>query len=71
MITTPYRPLDEAIGKFRNDWRQREVYIFDHPNDPAMVVTVGYPYNGSAPIITDEPRKTYAYWIGRFDGRYQ
>ena len=66
-ITTPYRPLDQAIGKFRNEWRQREVYIFANPNDPTMVVTVGYPFDGSTPIIADEPRSLFTAYIGSFD----
>jgi hypothetical protein len=69
--TTPYRPLDEAIGRFRNEWRQRDVYIFANPNDADQVVTVGYPFTGAAPIICDEARSLYARYIGRFDGVYE
>ena len=71
MVTTPYRPLAEAIGKFRNEWRQREVYIFANPNDATMVVTVGYPFDGSTPVICDEPRAAVAEYIGTFDKVYR
>jgi hypothetical protein len=66
-ITTPYGPLAEAIGKFRNNWRQRDVYIFAKPNDPNMVVTVEYPFDGGAPFISHEPRALFTRYIGTFD----
>ena len=66
--TTPGFPFEHAIGRFTNRWRQREVYIFAHPSDPARVITVGYPFAGGAPMICDEARVLVARYIGRFDG---
>jgi hypothetical protein len=70
-VTVP--PHGAKIGWFRNEWRQRDVTIYDHPTDPALVVTCGEPHAGLAsdqPVWTVEPRERFAKYIGKFDQRF-
>jgi hypothetical protein len=60
-----------TIGAFRNHWRQRYVAIYEHPNDPARVITCGLPYGDGAAIWTDEPRDSYREYIGSFGKVYE
>lgn len=53
------------IHGFRNEWRQRHVYIHAHPTDETKVITMGYPLAASGgialvkPVICVEDRKLY------------
>ncbi len=38
-------PNLKIIGHLLNNWRQRDVWVYEHPSDPAKVVTIGYPLN--------------------------
>lgn len=63
----------EHIGTFRNEWRQRTVYIYNHPTDAGCVVTCGVPFApiGAEWIWTTEPRATFAQYIGSFNKVYR
>lgn len=57
----------ERIGFFKNNWRQRRVSIYQHPNYPDQVVAMGEPFDGSAPICTVEDKAAYKQYIGSFN----
>jgi len=58
------KPHGQRIGAYRNEWRRRTVYIYDHPTDPARVITQGVPFDSDEHIWTDEPRDLYRRYIG-------
>lgn len=37
----------KIIGLLRNNWRQRNVTVFEIPDDPDHVRTVGVPFNAT------------------------
>lgn len=49
----------EYIGRFINEWRRRNVAVYEHLTDPDKVVTIGYPFDGGAPIETVENRQDW------------
>jgi hypothetical protein len=59
------------IHTFRNEWRQRWVYIHKHPTDETKVVTMGYPMAASggvalvSPVICIEDKKAYEQILSR------
>ena len=46
-------------GKFRNNWRQRWVEVYDHPTNPDKVVAFGLPFDGRKEVICVEDRSEY------------
>ncbi len=51
----------KLIGVLRNEWRQRNVGIYENPKDTTgqTVVSVGHPMGGGEPIVCIEPRTYY------------
>jgi len=41
----------ELIGRFRNTWRLRDVFIYAHPTDPTRVITCGIPMQGDTTAL--------------------
>ena len=39
-----------------NNWRRREIKVYQHPVHAERVIAVGKPMNGGGLIITDEPK---------------
>lgn len=62
-ITSAYTLTAKPIGFLNNKWRQRQVTVYDHPTDPAKVVSVGIPYGAerkrSGWVVCVEPRADY------------
>ena len=60
---TPYTL--EAIRTFcylmtlRNNWRQREVAVYQHPLYSDKVISVGIPFDGSGPVINVEDKSAF------------
>ena len=58
------------IHTFVNKWRQRWVYIHEHPLDADKVVTMGYPMAAGGgvafvpPVICVEQKEAYRHVIG-------
>lgn len=52
------KPIEKGkyIGRMVNKWRQRMVAVYEHPTDTTKLVTVGRPFDGSAPIECVENR---------------
>lgn len=59
-------PTTPVIGRLNNKWRQRRVVVHEHPTDPGMVVSVGYPYGGGNPVVCEEPRSYFEREIKAF-----
>jgi len=58
------------IGNARNEWRERNVQVFEHKELPTMVITVGHPFNGDKPVICTEPREQWEHVIRVYPGTY-
>jgi len=43
------------LHTFRNEWRQRQVYIYEHPTDTDKVITMGYQIAASGGVTTIPP----------------
>lgn len=55
------------IGYLKNNWRQRDVSIYQHPRDPELVVTVGVPRCANPMrVVTVEHKSAYAQAIAKF-----
>jgi hypothetical protein len=52
-------PDTPIIGILFNNWRQRRVTVHAHPADDSLVVSVGRPFDGSAPVICEEPKANW------------
>jgi len=58
------------IHTFVNEWRQRWVYIHEHPTDEAKVITMGYPMAAGggvamvSPVICEENKEDYRHILG-------
>lgn len=60
----------KIIGFLDNQWRQRKVTVYSVPHDAGIVVSVGIPYDGSAPIICVEDKSLYLNCIQVFPEAY-
>jgi hypothetical protein len=51
-----------VIGRLKNNWRQRDVTVYDHPTNPNMVVSVGVPFGSSEKdaVVCVEEREAFA-----------
>jgi len=59
-------PTTPPIGRLWNNWRKRDVIVYDHPTEKDMVVTVGFPYNGGEPVVCNELRANWRRVIEMF-----
>jgi hypothetical protein len=57
----------EYIGRFVNRWRQRNVAIYEHPNNAELIITVGTPFDGGKVIECEEKKKDYAATLRRIE----
>jgi hypothetical protein len=48
------------LGMTVNNWRQRNVWLLQHPNDPDMVVSIGITFDQSMKVISAEPKSAWA-----------
>ena len=54
----------KILGSFHNEWRQRNVSIYEHPEHDYEVITIGYPCDGvSEPIICVEKKSLFFRYI--------
>lgn len=60
----------KPLGSFRNEWRRREVEIYEHPTDVGRVVTVGCPMDGGSPVVCVENQSDYQRYMGRWNAVY-
>jgi hypothetical protein len=49
----------KRYGSFMNEWRRRLVDVYEHPSDPARLVTVGANHQTNTYWICDEPYTDY------------
>jgi hypothetical protein len=47
------------LKTFQNNWRQRYVTVYQHPDDNNMVISVGIPFNGGGATICEETKEAY------------
>lgn len=50
----------KIIGLLRNNWRQRQVTVYEIPGDAENVRSVGVPFDGGEPVECVELRSQYA-----------
>lgn len=60
---TPFT-LDEVkalrlIGRMVNKWRQRNVYLYQHPTERDGIVSIGVAFDGSQQVICVESKGDY------------
>ncbi len=48
--------LFKLLGMTTNKCRQRDIDLYQHPNDPDRVISVGTTFNGLETIVADEPK---------------
>ena len=44
------------LGFMVNEWRRRNVSIYEHKGDLSKVITVGEPFGGGEPVVCVEER---------------
>lgn len=49
-----------VIGTTINHWRGRNITLYNHPTDPARVVSVGVTFNGDTTVVCDDARDDWA-----------
>ena len=59
-------PKTPPIGRLKNNWRRRHVLVYDHPDDPDKVISVGVPFDGGPDVVCEEPREAYARVIAAY-----
>jgi hypothetical protein len=47
------------IGRTVNKWRGRSVALYNHPSDPARVISIGVTFDGDVVVIADESRSDW------------
>ena len=57
----------DCIGHLRNNWRQRDCWVYKH-EDPKKVYSIGYPFNGGKPVVCEEDIQGWDRTIGIFPG---
>lgn len=59
-----------VIGKMRNNWRQRNVTVYEDLDASHMVITVGEPFDGSKPVECHEHRSEWKTTLSCFPRTY-
>lgn len=49
----------KKIGTYRNNWRERDVTLYEHPTDAARVISVGVGIHNGKEVVCDESRADY------------
>ena len=62
---TPWTPMHimetfTYIGHTASDWRQRSIALYEHPTDPALLISFGTTYDRTMQVIAIEPRSAWA-----------
>ena len=61
---TPYSETEIAalhqLGTTRSLWRQREILLYQHPTDAALLITVGTTFDRTMRVIVVECKTAYA-----------
>ena len=55
------------IGHIKSNWRQREIGIYEHPNDPLKVISIGVDFDHSKRVICEDDRSDWKEFIGKFN----
>ena len=55
------------LGHLKSNWRQREIGIYEHPNDPLRVISVGTDFDQSQKVICDDERSVWEEFVGSFN----
>lgn len=50
----------KLIGRVVNNWRQRNVNLYEHPSDPNSLISEGITFDGQMRVICDESRQEWA-----------
>ena len=60
--------VKEKIGFVKNNWRRRNVEIWEHPENKNKVITVGRAFDsGHGDIICVEDRHIWDKYIGKYN----
>jgi hypothetical protein len=59
--------VKDKIGFVRNNWRQRNVEIWDHPEKSNKVITIGRSFDGKSVICCIENRANWTQYIGKYN----
>jgi len=62
--------VTKKLGHSRNNWRMREVGVWEHPTDPSKVITVGVGFGGGFDCNAVEDRDVWVHVIGNFHHVY-
>jgi len=48
------------IKQGKNNWRGRYIVLYEHPYDPAKVISDGITFDGTMRVISEEDKKDWA-----------
>lgn len=52
--------LLHEIKRGTNNWRQRNIVLYEHPRDAGKVISDGVTFDGSMRVISEESREDWA-----------
>ena len=52
--------LLHPIKRGRNNWRGRDIVLYEHPTDPSRLISDGTTFDKSMRVIADESRDEWA-----------
>lgn len=68
---TPYTPeqIQEqpVVGRVTNKWRERNITLYEHPENPENVISVGKSFCGNKIVVAVEKRTAWNRAIYYFD----
>ena len=47
------------LGRFLNEWRRRDVAVYEHVDNPELLITVGWPMDGGEAVVCEERRSDW------------
>ncbi len=50
-----------VLHHYKSNWRQRDVTLFEHPEDNTRVLSIGITFCGSKMIVCDDPKTSFEY----------
>jgi hypothetical protein len=59
--------IKNKIGFVKNNWRLRNIEIWEHPTDKNKVVTIGRGFNGGSNANCIEERFQWEQYIGKYN----
>lgn len=60
----------EPIGKCRNNWRQRNITLYQHPTLPDRILSIGIHFNEEQTIVCDELKQDHRNTLEAFPKTY-